>query len=97
MTIKNETIKKLTAEELNDLGCINIGIVPLKGKAKQRVKGFKTTLKTETEIHYENDYICHEMIKLANENEWAYRCFDKAHTNEYCVFAQPVWAINFIK
>lgn len=97
MTIKNETIKKLTTNEMNDLGCFNIGIVLLRGKAKARIAGFKTTLKTETEVHYENDFVRHEMIKLNDEEGWAYRCFDKAHYKEYIKFVQPMCAINFVK
>lgn len=97
MKIKNETIKKLTTQEMSDLGCVNVGIILLHGKAKTRVSGFKTTLKTETEVHYENDFVRHEMIKLDGEDCWAYRCFDKEHKNEYIEFVQPLCAINFVK
>ena len=97
MKIKNETIKKLTNEEMNDLGCFNIGIVLLNGKAKARVAGFKTTFKSESEVHYENEFVRHEMIKLIGEDKWAYRCFDKEHMNDYIKFVQPLCAINFVK
>jgi hypothetical protein len=94
MKIANETIKKLTAKELNDLGCFNIGIVPLKGEPKSRIKGFKTELHTETEIHYENENVRHEMVKTVDG--WAYRMFDK-HTSEYEQFVSAPVACAFIK
>lgn len=97
MKIKNETIKKLTSKEMNDLFCFDIGIVLLRGKAKTRVAGFKTTLKTETEVHYENDFVRHEMVKLSGEDSWAYRCFNKEYCMGYIMHVQPICALNFIK
>ena len=97
MKIKNETIKKLTTQEMRDLGCFNIGIILLNGKAKARLAGFKTTFKSETEVHYENDFVRHEMIKVNEDDRWAYRCFDKEHRNDYIEFVQPLCAVNFVK
>ena len=98
MNIKNETIKKLTRKEMNGIGCFNSGIVTVIGTAKQRLKGLKTTLKSETEMHYESEYLRHELIKLADEDNenCAYRMFNK-ETNKYEDFVQPLVAIEFVK
>lgn len=100
MKIANETIKKLTNKELNALGCVNIGIIPVTGKPKTRVKGYhkflNTTLNTETEVHYESEYVRHELIKLVGDNYWAYRVFNK-ELNKYESFVQPLYALDFVK
>lgn len=98
MIIKNETIKKLTNEEMNNLGCFNIGIGLCKGTPKARIKGLKTTLKTKTEVHYEGEHIRHELIKLADESGdcYAYRLFDKSK-NEYEKFILVFQMLAFIK
>lgn len=43
--IKNETIAKLTRDEIGKLGLLNIGVYTYKGTLKCRVKGLKTTVK----------------------------------------------------
>lgn len=105
MKLNNETIKKLTIKELNDLGCANIGIMPVRGIAKQRVKGLKTTLKTDTETHYEGENIRWELIKTQSVYDddmgheiygYVVRRFIKA-TNTYDDFVQILTAIGFVK
>lgn len=104
MTIKNITLKKLTNEEANDLGLIQIGCMFVRGESKQRVKDFKTTLKSETEMHYENDKIRVELIALASKSErdgeimqdWCVRTFDLV-TNQYRDLTPPMFAIRFVK
>lgn len=104
MKIKNETLKKLTNKEANDLELISIGCMFVRGTAKQRVKGYKTTFKTETEIHYENEKIRVEIIALASVSEfdgmtmqdYCVRTFD-LNTNEYRDFTPPMFALNFVK
>lgn len=63
MRLNNDAIKGLTIKELNDLGCVSVGVMPVRGIAKQRVGGLETTLKTDTEIHYENGNTRWELIK----------------------------------
>lgn len=98
MRMKNETIKKLTNEEMNNLGCFNIGIVPVRGIPKARVKGLRTTLRTDDEMWYESDVIRTELIKLTDESGdcWVvrrYRMVDETYED----FVQPLIAIQFVK
>ena len=97
MKMTNETIKKLTNKEMNDLGCMNIGICLYIADAglKSRVKGFKTTLKSEDEMHYENGDSRIEFIKLADKG-YAFRIFE-IDKNEYMDFVQPLWGMRFIR
>lgn len=105
MKIKNETLKKLTNEEANNLDLMNIGCMFVRGEAKQRVKGLKTTFKSETEMHYtgtNNKRV--ELIALASKSErygeimqdWCVRIFD-IEKNEYENFVMPLFAIKFVK
>lgn len=104
MKIKNETLKKLTNQEANDLELISIGCMFVKGTAKARVKDFKTTFKSETEMHYENEKIRVELIALASTTEyegeimqdWCVRTFD-LNAKEYRDFTMPLFAIRFVK
>lgn len=105
MKIKNETLKKLTNEEAQNLDLFSIGCMFVRGDAKQRVKGFKTILKSENEMHYmstNNKRV--ELIALASKSErygeikqdWCVRIFD-VDCGEYMRMVQPLFAINFVK
>ena len=99
MKMTNETIKKLTLKEMNDLGCFNIGICFYRGEGclKSRVKGFKTTLKSEDEMHYEKDdfKFTFEFIKMS-DGTFAFRVFNNVK-DEYENFVQPIWGMRFIR
>lgn len=104
MKIRNETLKKLTNEEALDLGLISIGCMFVRGDAKQRVKGYKTTYKSADAMHYENENVRVELIALASKStaygevkqDWCLRVFDM-NKLEYITFVQPLFAINFVK
>lgn len=104
MKIKNETLKKLTNREALDLDLISIGCMFVRGDAKQRVKGYKTTYKSADEMHYENDNVRIELTALASKSEfdgvmkqdWCLRVYDM-NKMEYITFVQPLFAINFVK
>ena len=105
MKITNVTLKKLTNEEAVNLDLISIGCMFVRGSAKQRVKDYKTTLKTEDEIHYEyNGSLRVELIALDSKSEfdgeimqdWCVRVFDLLK-KEYISFVQPLFAIKFVK
>ena len=100
MKIKNETIKKLTHDELNELGVFDIGVVCVKGIAKARVKGFKTTLKSETEMHYTHETKGYrvELIKTADSDftGWAFRYYD-IEKEKYEFVYLPMIACEFVK
>jgi hypothetical protein len=99
MRVENDTLKKLTTKEVNGLGLGNIGCNPIKGIAKTRLKGLKTTMRTDNEIHYESDYNVHELIKLADVDEiphWVHRVFNK-ESKKYEEFVQILMSIEFVK
>lgn len=104
MKIRNETLKKLTNAEALDLGLMSIGCMFVRGTAKQRVKGYKTTYKSADAMHYENENVRIELIALASKTyyegelmqDWCLRVFDM-NKMEYIKFVQPLFAINFVK
>ena len=104
MKVENVTLKKLTSKEMQNLGLISIGCIPVRGEAKCRVKGYKTTFKSDTEVHYENEFDRVELVKLDSKSwsnseqmqDWCVRIFDKKR-NEYIASVAPLWAINFVK
>ena len=69
MRIANETLKKLTSKEAQELELFSIGCVFLRGEAKTRVRGYKTTMRTETEIHYTMDDVTVELIALNSKEK----------------------------
>lgn len=98
--IKNETIKKLTHEELNNLGAFDLGIVCVKGIAKTRKNGFKTTLKTDTEIHFTDDVngTRIELVRTADTEftGWGFRYYDM-NKEKYEFIYLPMIACEFVK
>lgn len=50
--VKNETLMKLTAKEIGELGLLNYGVMTYKGVLKQRVKNFKTVKVSEKETWF---------------------------------------------
>ena len=53
--IKNNTIAKLTADEIGELGLVNYGVMTYKGQLKSRVKGYKTERVGDSEVHFIDD------------------------------------------
>ena len=104
MKIANVTLNKLTTREALDLGLTNIGCMFVRGEAKQKVKGYKTTFKSETEMHYELGNGRVELVKLDSTSEfegvvqqdWCVRMFN-LDTNEYVDYVAPLFAIRFVK
>lgn len=104
--IENATIAKLNRKEIGRLGLsANCGVYTFKGTPKKRKAGMKTTLFTDTEIHYESDYARFELIKIptticrANEDgmdEWAARYYDK-EKDTYLDFWQVVHGCGYFK
>ena len=97
--ISNYTLSKLTRNEIGSLGLMNIGIYTYKGTLKNRVKGFKTTAKTDTLQYFENDNVRWEVIKIipvAYECEYAVRLFNKT-TDEYETFYPVLNGCEFFK
>lgn len=103
MKITNATLKKLTTREAIDLDLMTIGCMFVRGEAKQRVKGFKTTFKSESEMYYEVSTHRVELIKLDStsefegeiEQDWCVRIFD--YVLDRYIDAQPLFAIRFVK
>ena len=97
--ISNYTLSKLTRDEIYCFGLINAGIYTYQGKLKSRVKGFKTTLKTDTIQYFEDDSVRWEVIKIVPhnfKNEYAVRLFNK-HLECYEDFYPVIIPTNFFK
>ncbi len=98
--IKNETIAKLTKDEIGKLGLNNIGVYTYKGTLKCRVKGLKTTVKTDEKQFFENDNVRWEAIKIVEtcgyEDEYAIRCYNKIN-DEYEEFYPVLQGCYFFK
>lgn len=99
MKISNETIKKLTNEEMNDLGCMNIGIMLYRGTLKTRTQKYSRTFLSDNEIHFESENYRFEFIQLADfgpTTQFAFRVFNKK-TQEYEKFVGPLDGLCFLK
>ena len=97
--ISNYTLSKLTRDEIYCFGLMNAGIYTYHGALKSRVKGFKTTLKTDTIQYFENDDVRWEVIKIVSlnfKNEYAIRFFNK-HLDCYEEFYPVIIPTNFFK
>ena len=106
MKIKNETIKKLTNLEMNDLGCMSIGINLVRGELKTRTSGWKRVQVDEKEFHFINEMsdVRYEFIKLDSISEfegkelqdWAVRTFNEIY-DRYEDFQSPLADLRFVK
>ena len=97
--IKNETIAKLTRDEIGKLGLFSIGVYTYKGTLKCRVKSLKTTVKTDEKQFFENDNVRWEVIKIVatcDETEYAIRCYNKTK-DEYEEFYPVLAGCDFFK
>ena len=97
--ISNDTLSKLTRNEIYSLGLMNIGIYTYKGALKNIVKGFKRTAIASNVMWYENDSMRWEIIKiipLSYESEYAVRLFNKT-TYEYETFYPVLNGCKFFK
>ena len=102
MRITNETLKKLTSKEAQELELFSIGCIFLRGEAKTRVRGYKTTMRTETEIHYTMGDVTVELIALDSKSELEGKvrqdwCLRVNKNGEYEKFVQPLFGINFMR
>lgn len=80
--IENKTIAKLTRHEIGKLGLNTVGVYTYKGELKSRLKGLKTTLKTDEQVNFESEKVRCEMIKIVSTNnegvnEYALRLYNK--------------------
>lgn len=106
MKINNETIMKLTNAEMNDLGCMSIGINLVRGTLKTRTKGWKRVQVSDKEFHFTNemsDYR-YEFVALASTSnmdgvevqEWAVRLYNEI-CGSYETFQNVLASISFLK
>lgn len=78
--IKNETLAKLTRDEIGALGLVNCGCYTYKGSLKSRLKGLKTTMKTDMQVNFESESNRWEVIKIVavgDEAEYVIRLYNK--------------------
>lgn len=99
-SIKNETLAKLTAEEIGELGLLNLGVMTYRGELKSRRQGFKTEKVSEIQTNF--NHIGYpftvEFIKIqqtGDTEEWAMRVYypDKG----YNIHLIPLAGIDFLK
>ena len=105
MKILNETLKKLTREEALNLDLCDFGCIFVSGDAKKKVRGFKTVLNTEDEMHYlSKDNVRVELVALTSKNDfdgelrqdWCLRLFN-VERKEYIRGVQPLLAAGFVR
>ena len=104
MTITNTTLKKLTTQELNDLGSwdnLNVGLYRgnLKAKVKMEGKFIPRQEPTPNEYHFSLKNVEVQFIRLADEDKvphWGVRIWDK-EKKEYTRIYHPLFPIDFIK
>ena len=97
--ISNYTLSKLTRDEIYCIGLMDAGMCAYQGTLKSRVKGFKTTLKTDTIQYFEDDNVRWEVIKIVADkfkNEYVVRLFNK-HLECYEDFYPVLTPTNFFK
>ena len=104
MFVKNETLKKLTSKEAQDLDLYSIGCMFVRGEAKARVKGYKTVKRTETEMWYEDvqsgtvvELIRLDSVSIFDNKEMKDWCVRVRDGERYARCVQPLFAINFVK
>lgn len=102
--IKNETLHKLTAEEIGALGLCNFGVGLYRGELKSRRKGLKTVKVSEDEIHFEGTTNRVEFIKIVSvgdTQEWAARIYkmpvNPNQQGEYETYPMGIFGCDFFK
>lgn len=98
-SISNDTLSKLTRDEIYCFGLMNAGICTYRGALKSRVKGFKTTLKTDKIQYFEDEAVRWEVVKIVPNNfinEYAVRFFNK-NLECYEDFYPVIIPTNFFK
>lgn len=99
--IKNETLTKLTAEEIGNFGLLNVGFMTYRGQLKARRQGFKTEKVSDTQTnfvhnvyHYRVEFI--RIQQTVDETEWVMRWFD-TELNRYHDWVNPLAGVDFFK
>ena len=98
--IKNETLHKLTWEEIGTLGLLNEGIVTYRGTLKARAKGYKTEVINEWQTNFIGEFFRVEFIKIqqtsTDRTDYAMRTVD-LETNEYFKAFNIMAGLKFLK
>ena len=97
--ITNETLVKLTSEEIGALGLLNNGVMTYMGYPKARKQGWKTVKVDESQINYVGAKQRVEFIKIQQTLErpdYAMRIFD-LEKESYWTFVEPLAGLGFLK
>ena len=97
--ISNDTLSKLTRDEICCLGLQNAGIYTYKGSIKKIVKGRKITPIARNVFFYDNDKVRWEIIRIIPSgyaSEYAVRLYNK-ETREYETFYPVLNGCEFFK
>ena len=98
--VRNETLHKLTWEEIGELGLNNYGVWTYHGELKSRRQGYKREVINEWQINFKgsNEYRA-EFIKIQQTSEntdWALRVYNE-QLETYTVHVHPLLGIDFLK
>lgn len=102
--IKNETLHKLTAREIGDLGLVNYGVGLHRGELKSRRRGLTAKKVNDYEVHFEGTAARIEFIQIVAEGEtkeWAARIWRKAsypnQKEEYETYPMGIVGCEYFK
>jgi len=98
--IKNETLAKLTAKEIGELGLLDCGVMTYKGQLKTKRNGFtvengdgvRSFTNSKTDMRY--DFV--KIQSVDDVDHYAMRVYD-IFCETYCDFLQPLAGIDFLK
>ena len=98
--VKNETLHKLTWQEIGELGLNNYGVFTYHGELKTRRQGYKREVINEWQINFKasNEYRL-EFIKIQQTSEntdWALRVYNE-QLETYNVQFNILAGIDFLK
>ena len=97
--ISNETLHKLTWEEIGELDLLNHGVMTYHGELKSRVKGWKRETVSEYQTNFVSPFgLTVEFITTQKTNlggtEYAYRVREDG---KYAEQVNPLGGLKFIK
>lgn len=102
--IKNETLHKLTKEEIGDLGLCNEGVGLYRGELKTRCNGIKRTSEDGITFSFEGtarrieftEIVSNEMEDNFPVRHWAARIWNKV-SNSYETYPMGIAGCDYIR
>lgn len=99
--IQNDTLAKLTAEEIGDLDLLNHGVITYRGQLKSRCRGYETLKVSDKETHFisEAGWGVAEFIEIVSDGEEKHYAFRvrEAGTDKYEEMVMPLAGLQFFR